>query len=107
LLGAAALACALLPSPATARGLGDPFFPNAGNRGYDVLHYDVALSYAPGSGKLRRRQVANRAGGAAADADRVSHRRPIPRPTASGDRPKLDPLFEDWLYRPGKPAGYG
>lgn len=36
-------------------GLGDPFFPGTGNRGYDVLRYDVALAYSPGSGKLRAR----------------------------------------------------
>ncbi|GLW62111.1 peptidase [Actinomadura rubrobrunea] len=29
-------------------GLGDPYFPNAGNGGYDVRHYDVVLDY-PGA----------------------------------------------------------
>ena len=27
-------------------GLGDPFFPNAGNGGYDVVNYDLELAYA-------------------------------------------------------------
>jgi aminopeptidase N len=31
----------------------DPFFPRSGNPGYDVSHYDVSLSYQPGSGRLR------------------------------------------------------
>jgi hypothetical protein len=31
-------------SPGSA-GLGDPFFPNAGNGGYDVSHYSLTLSY--------------------------------------------------------------
>ena len=31
-----------------AAGLGDPFFPEAGNGGYDVSDYDLALSYRPG-----------------------------------------------------------
>ncbi len=31
-----------------AAGLGDPFFPKAGNGGYDVSDYDLALSYRPG-----------------------------------------------------------
>jgi aminopeptidase N len=33
-------------------GLGDPFFPNAGNGGYDVSHYDLTLDYAPTSNTL-------------------------------------------------------
>jgi aminopeptidase N len=34
-------------------GLGDPFFPAAGNPGYDVISYAVHLSYLPGSGEIR------------------------------------------------------
>jgi len=30
---------------AGAAGAGDPYFPNAGNGGYDVQHYDLALKY--------------------------------------------------------------
>ena len=39
------------PSPSAkpfaegAAGVGDPFFPFAGNGGYDVGHYDLALKY--------------------------------------------------------------
>jgi aminopeptidase N len=33
-------------------GLGDPFFPNAGNGGYDVEHYDLNLAWDPASGEL-------------------------------------------------------
>jgi len=33
-------------------GLGDPFFPLAGNGGYDVSHYALRLSYDPGTGHL-------------------------------------------------------
>jgi aminopeptidase N len=32
-----------------APGSGDPYFPNAGNGGYDVLHYDLDLRYTPPS----------------------------------------------------------
>lgn len=32
---------------AGADGSGDPYFPYAGNGGYDVQHYDLALRYAP------------------------------------------------------------
>jgi aminopeptidase N len=33
-------------------GLGDPFFPNAGNGGYDVSHYGLTLDYTPSSNRL-------------------------------------------------------
>ncbi|MCU1566213.1 MAG: Peptidase rane alanine aminopeptidase, partial [Pseudarthrobacter sp.] len=36
-------------SAAGAPGSGDPYFPYAGNGGYDVLHYDLSLRYAPPS----------------------------------------------------------
>jgi aminopeptidase N len=49
-----ALASALLAAPAAAApfspgssGLGDPFFPLAGNGGYDVKHYSLDLDYEP------------------------------------------------------------
>jgi aminopeptidase N len=34
------------------RGLGDPNFPLAGNSGYDVSHYDIAVRYQPASDQL-------------------------------------------------------
>jgi aminopeptidase N len=37
---------------AGATGIGDPYFPQDGNGGIDVLHYDVHDSYAFGSGRL-------------------------------------------------------
>jgi aminopeptidase N len=33
-------------------GLGDPFFPDAGNGGYDVAHYALTLSYEPSTNQL-------------------------------------------------------
>ncbi|MFJ4473028.1 M1 family metallopeptidase [Streptomyces sp. NPDC089424] len=36
-------------------GLRDPYFPKAGNGGYDVSHYDLALSYTPGTRHLAAR----------------------------------------------------
>jgi aminopeptidase N len=33
-------------------GLGDPFFPLAGNGGYNVLHYGLNLSYEPSTNQL-------------------------------------------------------
>jgi aminopeptidase N len=33
-------------------GLGDPFFPNAGNGGYEVAHYSLNLGYEPSTNQL-------------------------------------------------------
>jgi hypothetical protein len=37
---------------AGAAGAGDPYFPNDGNGGYDVGHYDLDLTYEPGANLL-------------------------------------------------------
>jgi aminopeptidase N len=36
-----------------AAGLGDPFFPDAGNGGYDAGSYDLALDYSPDTRELK------------------------------------------------------
>jgi aminopeptidase N len=38
-------------------GFGDPFFPFAGNGGYDVQHYSLALDYTPATDQLSGRAV--------------------------------------------------
>jgi hypothetical protein len=55
---AAVLLLVLLAAPAQAdftpgaAGAGDPFFPNAGNGGYDVQHYSLKLDYGPQNEQL-------------------------------------------------------
>jgi aminopeptidase N len=61
-LGGAALMAAILAMPAPAwaadtfvagsPGLGDPFFPLAGNGGYDVSNYSLRFTYDPGTRRL-------------------------------------------------------
>ncbi|QXJ24660.1 M1 family metallopeptidase [Actinomadura graeca] len=60
------LACLVAPAPSAtadtagvqdrftpgAPGVGDPYFPEEGNGGYDVGHYDLALDYDPASNAL-------------------------------------------------------
>jgi aminopeptidase N len=51
-LSATALLVAAAPASATryvegSPGLGDPYYPNAGNGGYDVRHYRLNLDYTP------------------------------------------------------------
>jgi len=54
--GVAAVAAALVPAAALAGagsdGVGDPFFPQAGNHGYDVARYDISLRYRPSRDEL-------------------------------------------------------
>ena len=50
LLGAPAASAAFTPG---ASGLGDPYYPNAGNGGYDVAHYALTLDWTPASNELR------------------------------------------------------
>ncbi|MET8850915.1 M1 family metallopeptidase [Amycolatopsis sp. NPDC004625] len=35
-----------------APGAGDPYFPDMGNGGYDVSHYDIRLAFTPGTGAI-------------------------------------------------------
>jgi aminopeptidase N len=56
----AALATSLVIVPAAsadvgAPGVGDPYFPRAGNGGYDALHYDLRLRYSPRRDRLSGR----------------------------------------------------
>src|SRR3954449_10232245 len=54
LLVAASPAAGAAPAQAAryspgAPGAGDPYFPDMGNGGYDVGHYDIRLAYSPGT----------------------------------------------------------
>ncbi len=56
---AAALCVALLPAAGAddgftpgAPGIGDPYFPLAGNGGYDVTHYRLRIDYDPATDVL-------------------------------------------------------
>ncbi|MCP2251870.1 Peptidase family M1 [Prauserella aidingensis] len=40
------------PAEPGAPGIGDPYYPDAGNGGYDAQGYDVSVRYDPGSGVL-------------------------------------------------------
>src|SRR2546430_11456579 len=37
---------------AGASGVGDPYYPYAGNGGYDVSHYDIRVNYQPATDLL-------------------------------------------------------
>ncbi|MFG2124176.1 M1 family metallopeptidase [Streptomyces sp. NPDC048710] len=47
------LVIAASPAPtAGAPGIGDPYFPQLGNGGFDARHYDLDIAYDPGTGRL-------------------------------------------------------
>src|SRR4029079_3976527 len=48
----AALAAPPNQFTAGAAGIGDPYFPGDGNGGYDVQHYDLAVTYDPATDVL-------------------------------------------------------
>ena len=50
-VGMASAAPPVKPTPGAA-GIGDPYFPDDGNGGYDVQHYDLDLSYEPSTDVL-------------------------------------------------------
>ncbi|MEU2778453.1 M1 family metallopeptidase [Streptomyces sp. NPDC007162] len=45
------IAAAPAPTPG-ADGIGDPYFPQLGNGGFDARHYDLDIAYAPDTGRL-------------------------------------------------------
>ncbi|WP_328378749.1 M1 family metallopeptidase [Streptomyces sp. NBC_00440] len=45
------IAAAPAPSPGSA-GIGDPYFPQLGNGGFDALHYGLDVAYNPDTGRL-------------------------------------------------------
>jgi aminopeptidase N len=45
------IAAAPAPTPG-APGMGDSYFPKLGNGGFDALHYDLDVAYAPDTGRL-------------------------------------------------------
>jgi aminopeptidase N len=51
LLAGAPAEAAVAPAPG-APGIGDPYFPDYGNGGYDVSHYDLRLRYYPDTDRL-------------------------------------------------------
>ena len=54
MMGGVAVAAGFTPC---APGVGDPFFPLAGNGGYDVTHYGITLAYLPETNRLKGHAV--------------------------------------------------
>jgi aminopeptidase N len=78
---AAVLVCAALPTSSHAAngsdGLGDPYFPKAGNGGYDVASYDLELDYTPKTNRLVGRAVIDAAATIDLDRFNLDFRKPL------------------------------
>src|SRR4051812_4881973 len=52
LMTSALTAISMILSGPGAAGIGDPYYPDYGNGGYDVAHYDIRLRYQPATDQL-------------------------------------------------------
>ncbi|WP_326693875.1 M1 family metallopeptidase [Streptomyces sp. NBC_01766] len=104
----AALVAAALPAPVPL-GIGDPLFPYLGNPGYDVLSYDIGLTY-PGSNDKPLEAVTRIDARATAPLDRVNldfARGTVRSVEVNGARARFATAGEDLVVTPAEavPAG--
>jgi aminopeptidase N len=115
---AAAVSIALGLSPARALagdttgsfGLGDPFFPKAGNGGYHVEHYDLDLRYTPRTRLLRAsaRIRADATQPAGLTSFHLDFRGPRIRSLAVGGEPaRFSRNGQELIVRPAQPIAGG
>jgi hypothetical protein len=92
---AGASACVVAAAPATpppssgAAGVGDPYFPQFGNGGYDVTHYGLDVSYDPDTDRLDGRAAVT-----ARAADSAFWQVQV-------DDPQRDTMFASAVYQRG------
>ena len=99
----AALIAAALPAPAPL-GIGDPLFPELGNPGYDVLTYDIGLSY-PGSNSKPLSAVTTIDALATTTLDRVNldfTRSTVRSVEVNGRRARFATAAEDLVVTPAR-----
>ncbi|MEU8519350.1 M1 family metallopeptidase [Streptomyces sp. NBC_01216] len=104
----AGLLAAALPAPPPL-GIGDPLFPHLGNPGYDVLAYDIDLTY-PGSNNEPLRGVTRIEALATADLERVNldfAHGTVSSVTVDGEPAGFTGSGEDLVITPARPAGAG
>jgi len=103
-LGAAA---ALAAKPGSA-GSGDPFFPRAGNGGYNVAAYHLALRYRPRSGVLAgRARIAARARIELSRFNLDLGAMRVRSVAVNGERARFSHRGTELAVRPGSPLGAG
>ncbi|MER7519815.1 M1 family metallopeptidase [Streptomyces sp. NPDC126499] len=104
----AGLVAAALPAP-TPLGIGDPLFPHLGNPGYDVLTYDIDLTYkgrntTPLDGVTRIKALAT------GDLERINldfTHGTVSTVTVAGERAEWTTSGEDLVITPARPVDRG
>ncbi|MFF4590128.1 M1 family metallopeptidase [Streptomyces sp. NPDC001388] len=80
------IAASAAPAPGAA-GIGDSYFPQLGNGGFDARHYDLALAYDPGTDRLDgRTTITARAGQTLASFDLDLQRLEVTQVEVNGRR---------------------
>lgn len=104
----AGLVAASLPAP-TPLGIGDPLFPHLGNPGYDVLSYDIDLTYQ-GENTEPLAAVTRIDALATADLERINldftHGK-VASVTVDGEPAEFVTSGEDLVITPARPAENG
>ncbi|MFJ8107497.1 M1 family metallopeptidase [Streptomyces sp. NPDC096132] len=93
---------------AGASGVGDPYFPKAGNGGYDVSHYGLTLAYDPDGNRLTGRAVITaRATQALSSFDLDLHGLDVTKVTVEGREAAFDREGQELTVRPRKEPAKG
>ncbi|MGW6568205.1 M1 family metallopeptidase [Streptomyces sp. NPDC054975] len=104
----AGLVAAALPAP-TPLGIGDPLFPHLGNPGYDVLAYDIDLTY-PGRNTEPLAAVTRIEALATADLERINldfTHGTVASVTVDGEPATFETSGEDLVITPGSTTESG
>ncbi|MEU7115321.1 M1 family metallopeptidase [Streptomyces sp. NPDC046182] len=104
----AGLVAAALPAP-TPLGIGDPLFPHLGNPGYDVLTYDISLTY-PGENTEPLDAVTRIEALATADLERINldfTHGTVASVTVDGEQAAFESSGEDLVITPAKATESG
>jgi aminopeptidase N len=91
-----------------AAGGGDPYFPHAGNGGYDVSHYDLALRYRPHSHRGIATAVISATATHGLSRFNLDYRGPRVRAVTVGGRPaEFSEDGEELIVTPAAPIDAG
>ncbi|WP_370415224.1 M1 family metallopeptidase [Streptomyces fradiae] len=104
----AGLVAAALPAPAPL-GIGDPLFPQLGNPGYDVLSYDIALTY-PGKNTTPLSGTTTIEALATDDLERINldfTHGTVSAVTVAGEPAEFASSGEDLVITPARPVEAG
>ncbi|MEU9055385.1 M1 family metallopeptidase [Streptomyces sp. NPDC048384] len=91
-----------------ASGVRDPYFPKAGNGGYDVTHYDLDLAYDPDDRRLTgTAEITARAGKDLSAFDLDLKGMDVERVTVEGERARWSRSGQEVVVRPRDELGEG